>query len=52
MKSLIKEYLDMYIDTHDLTLTEEQYASAYHGVENWLSEMLSEAVSESINNVV
>lgn len=52
MKKLISEYLDAYIQSNNLTLTETQYEQAYRGVEYWLTTNLPEAVSDSVTGVV
>lgn len=52
MKALIEESLDEYIQSNNLTLTDEQYQTAYKGVEFWLTTNLPDAASDSITNVL
>jgi hypothetical protein len=52
MKELIEEYLDAYIESNNLTLTDAQYQQAYKGVEFWLTTNLPDAANDSITNVI
>lgn len=52
MKELIEEYLDNYIESNNLSLTEEEYRSAYKGVEYWLTTNLPDAASDAVTSAV
>lgn len=51
MKDLISEYLDMYLDANNVTLTDEQRRQVSSNVEHWLCTNLPDAVGDSITNV-
>ena len=52
MRELIEQYLNAYIETNNLKLTDEQYEHAYNGVEYWLTSALPEAAGDSVKNAL
>lgn len=48
MKEVIEDALNEHIDKNNLTLTDDEYQTAYRGVEFWLQTTILDAASDSI----